>query len=234
MTRRVPVLTYHAIDDEPSVTSVSVSRFRDHVAWLRDNRWHSLILDELLRGFQTRSWPDRSIVLTFDDGFASVVDVALPELTSAGLSAIVFAAAGRLGRTGLLDPQGLRDAHKAGLEIGSHAITHVPLTSVPLRAAREEVVRSRAALEDVLGAPVRCFAYPFGDESSAIVDQVRRTYDAGFSTTLAHATPASDRGSIERIDAFYFREAASLDALSSPSRGRRWLAPRRWARALRG
>ena len=233
--RRIPILTYHAIDDESSVTSVSPARFRDHVAWLRDQGWQSLTLDTLLLGFQSGSWPDRSIVLTFDDGLASVVDTALPILAAAGLSAIVFViAANAVVTSGSRMTSGaVREAHAASLEIGSHGLTHVPLTSLPLEAAREEIVRSRAALEDVIGAAVRSFAFPFGDQSSPLVDHVRRTYDAGFSTRHAHATPASDRASIERIDAFYFRDVSSLDVLSSPH-GRRRLAIRRWARAVRG
>jgi len=235
VTKRVPVLTYHAIDDNSSVTSVSVARFGDHVAWLRDHGWRSLTLDELLRGLLAGSWPDRSIVLTFDDGLTSVVETALPLLESAGLSAIAFVMAANAVVTSgsRMDAGAVRDAHAAGVEIGSHALTHRPLTSLPLETARQEIVRSREALEDVIGAPVRSFAYPFGDASSAIVDCVRRSYDAGFSTKLAHATPGSDRASIERIDAFYLRDRSSLELLASP-KGRRRLAMRRWARALRG
>lgn len=246
MTTNLPVLTYHAIDDERFVTSISPARFRDHVSWLRDHGWRSLTLDQLLSGLETRQWPDRSIVLTFDDGFVSVLDRALPALSAAGLSAIVFAAAAHLGGTGanvsapralwsrrLLDGHGLRDAHAAGLEIGSHAMTHVPLTSLPLGAARQEIRKSRDVLEEAIGAPVRSFAYPFGDRSSPLADCVRQTYDAGFSTRLARATPSTDRASIERVDAFYFRDSASLDILSS-TRASRWLAVRRWARVTGG
>lgn len=233
--KRLPVLTYHAIADERSVTSISVAQFRAHVSWLHDNGWRSLTLDQLLHGLTAGSWPDRSIVLTFDDGLMSVVATALPILKSAGLPAIVFviAAKGVVVSGARMDVAALREAHAAGLDVGSHAMTHVPLTSLPLNHARDEIVRSRAVLEEAISAPVRSFAYPFGDQSSVLVDQVRRTYDAGFSTRLAHAAPASDRASIERIDAFYLRGAASLAMLSSP-RGRWWLAARRWARAVRG
>ena len=246
MATRVPVLTYHAIDEERSVTSVSPARFRDHMMWLRDHGWRSLTLDQLLAGLEAGEWPDRSVVLTFDDGFVSVLDKARPVLTAAGLSAIVFAAAAHLGGTGasvgapaalksrrLLNKQGLRDAYGAGFEIGSHAMTHVPLTSLPLHAAMKEITRSREALEDAIGAPVRSFAYPFGDQSAPLIDRVRSVYDAGFSTRLAHVTPASGRASLERIDAFYFRDSATLDMLSVPH-GRRWLTVRRWTRAIRG
>ena len=235
MTTRVPVLTYHAIETERSVTSISPERFRDHIDWFRDRGWRSLSVDELLRGLQERSWPDRSMVLTFDDGLAGVAKTALPILKSAGMSAVMFVmgAWDAVAPGPRMDAAAVRDAHAMGFEIGSHAMTHVPLTSLPLTTAREEIARSRAVLEDAIGSAVRSFAYPFGDQSSTLVDQVRQTYDAGFSTRLAHATPASDRASIERIDAFYFRDVSSLDRLSSPG-GRRWLAARRWARALRG
>jgi peptidoglycan/xylan/chitin deacetylase (PgdA/CDA1 family) len=130
---------------------------------------------------------EKRVVLTFDDGYEAIRTAALPLLRARGFSATVFVISGRLGgrndwdgeRPGeaLLSADSLRELHAVGVEIGSHGATHRALTSLADAELAAETAGSRAALEEILGAPVVSFCYPYGAFDARTVEAVRR---AGF------------------------------------------------------
>jgi peptidoglycan/xylan/chitin deacetylase (PgdA/CDA1 family) len=244
-TARIPILAYHSIDGGTAPTSMPAPRFRDHMQSLRDEGWRTLSLDELLDGHARGAWPGRSVVLTFDDGIANVGEHALPLLGRFGFSAILFAVSGRPGGATdwpgwpstvptqrLLDACALRDAADSGIEIGAHSVSHPHLSRLSPEDMEREIVGSQARLEDVIGRPVRCFAYPFGDAPPPAIDVVERRFAAGFGIDLAYASPRSRVSTFERIDAYYLRGRARLAGLERPST-RAWLAARAVLRRAR-
>ena len=64
------------------------------------------------------------------------------------------------------------------VEIGAHTVTHPALGPLPPSSQREEIVQSKARLEDLLGRPVMSFAYPHGDYTAETVSIVR---EVGFA-----------------------------------------------------
>jgi peptidoglycan/xylan/chitin deacetylase (PgdA/CDA1 family) len=122
----------------------------------------------------------RPVLVTFDDGFADYADVALPVLRRHGVPGTLFVTTGWLGRPGMLSGSAL-----AGLpdtEIGGHTISHPHLDTLGETRARREIAGCRAALEDLLAAPVTSFAYPHGSHRT----RTRRLVEAaGYRT--AHA-----------------------------------------------
>jgi len=245
LVARVPILAYHAVGNGPAPLSMPPDRFRDHLHSLRDGGWRTLSLAGFLAGHARGGWPARTIVLTFDDGFAHLEAGAWPEVVRCGFTAILFAVSGRLGgHSGwagwpqavepfrMMDTRALRDAADAGIEIGAHSVSHPRLSRLTPEQAEREIVGSQAQLEDAVGRPVRSFAYPFGDAPAAAVDVVARRFDAGFGIGLAFATPRSRRAAIGRIDAHYLRNRARLPDLASPPL-RAWLAARSVARRVK-
>lgn len=230
LARRVPILAYHSISDGPPPLCVSPDRFGEHVSSLAADGWSALTLDELLAGHARGGWPERSVMLTFDDGLASFAREALPRLTLAGFRATLFVVAGRLGGESdwpgwpratpserVLDAVALADLAAAGMEIGAHAVSHARLSTLSAEAAAREVVDSRRRLEDLLSRPVRSFAYPFGETTPALAALVRDQFHAGFGIRLAYASPRSRVEAFERIDAHYLRRRRTLARLRHPA-----------------
>jgi len=90
-SRRLAVLAYHAIEDR--------TRFARHIAYLRRVR-HPVSLSDVLDHLDGgRALPSRPALVTFDDGHPSVLDVALPVLTSQGVAGVAFVVSGRIGTT---------------------------------------------------------------------------------------------------------------------------------------
>ncbi|MFP3989200.1 polysaccharide deacetylase family protein [Streptomyces sp. E11-3] len=177
---------YHSVDDcsdDPYKVTVSPERLQQQLLWLRKRGLRgvsvSQLLDALARG------TGRGLVgLTFDDGYSDFVDNALPLLRHYGCHATVFVLPGRLGgenawdplgpRKPLLTAQGIRAAAAAGMEIGSHGLTHISLTHAEEHLLRAEIRDSKALIEELTGREAQGFCYPYGDVSRPLMDAVRQ------------------------------------------------------------
>jgi peptidoglycan/xylan/chitin deacetylase (PgdA/CDA1 family) len=112
-------------------------------------------------------------------------------------------AAGPAGDWPLTPEEAAALASAGPVEIGAHTVSHPLLGSMPLHAQREEIEGSKRQLEDLLGRPIRLFAYPFGrpsdytDETVALVRAAR--YDAACSNVGGPVGSGTDRFQLPRF-----------------------------------
>jgi peptidoglycan/xylan/chitin deacetylase (PgdA/CDA1 family) len=132
------------------------------------------ILDDVPGVCRDRRLP---IEITFDDGNASDVEVALRALRERGLAATFFVCAGRLGEPGYLDADQLRELADAGMSVGSHGWDHVDWRRVPDGATLDrEVIGARDRIGQVLGRSVHAVAIPFGSYDRRVWRKARRAF----------------------------------------------------------
>jgi len=112
--------------------------------------------------------------LTFDDGNASDVEIALPRLLERNLTAEFFVLAGLLGQPGRLDNDGVRELCKAGMSIGSHGWAHRNWRRLTPEQAHEEMVESLRVLEELVGQPVSRVSIPFGSYDRHVLRRLRQ------------------------------------------------------------
>ncbi|OXM59258.1 polysaccharide deacetylase family protein [Amycolatopsis vastitatis] len=112
--------------------------------------------------------------LTFDDGNASDVEIALPRLAERGLAAEFFPLAGRLGQRGYVDRDGLRELVRAGMKIGSHGWEPRDWRRLDDRHARRELTDAPKLLGDLCGQPVRRYSLPFGAYDRRVLARLRQ------------------------------------------------------------
>jgi peptidoglycan/xylan/chitin deacetylase (PgdA/CDA1 family) len=186
--RRQPSLTiigWHRLDDVPGGLSTPTEVFRGQLEALADWGARVLPLEHCNVGQAKGTLPARAVALTFDDGYASILDAAWPLLKDRGLPATLFVVSGYVdGRrrfpwdakhadaqhTRLSDIDDILQAADEGLTIGSHTVTHRWLPGLDMADLHEEMVGSRAALERELGRHVRSIAYPMGGWNRAVRD----------------------------------------------------------------
>jgi peptidoglycan/xylan/chitin deacetylase (PgdA/CDA1 family) len=86
----------------------------------------------------------------------------------------------------IVSPEEVRELAQAGVEIGAHSVDHVRLNLLDYAGALDQMRRSRAELEDLLGAPITSMAYPFGafDERS-----MRAAQEAGYELACGCSGP---------------------------------------------
>jgi peptidoglycan/xylan/chitin deacetylase (PgdA/CDA1 family) len=120
-----------------------------------------------------RRLPDRSALLTFDDGCRSMSTTALPLLQRAGHPAVLFVPTDFVGGTNTFDGgaepeepictwQELRELAARGVSIQAHSVTHRSFGDLRADEQRSELLGSKRAIEDAIAQEVTAFAYPFG------------------------------------------------------------------------
>lgn len=196
----VPILLYHGVGDCPEGPLADyvlpVAEFDEHLAVLEQDGWDVWTVADLVDHVHRRyrSVPERTAVLTFDDGFAEMADVVAPRLAARGWAATLYVTTGAVGgdsdwlgdgpgaRRPMLDWDGVVELDRAGWELGAHSVSHPELDVLGAERARWEIERSRDELADHLGHEVRSFAYPHGYHSAATRDLV---VAAGFESACA-------------------------------------------------
>jgi len=196
--RGLPVLMYHKVGDCPAGSRlrklwVSAADFRRQMDYLQRRGYTSLLLSELRDAeLGRRPWPEKPVLITFDDGYANNVEVAAPLLRGAGMKGNIFLVFETVGQHNfwhdpaaepwvrMLTWDAVARAQDSGvLEFGSHTMRHADLSRVPLDQARWELRESKKRLEDKLGREVLGFAYPYG--AGAFLPEVRAlAWEAGY------------------------------------------------------
>ena len=112
--------------------------------------------------------------ITFDDGNASDVEIALPRLLERGLTGEFFVLAGLFGEPGRLDRDGVRELLKAGMTVGSHGWAHRDWRRLDAAQAVEEITGAHRVLGELTGRPVSRVAIPFGSYDRHVLRRLRR------------------------------------------------------------
>ena len=196
------ILMYHGVADvaeDPYQLFVTPSRFAEQMTWLKRRGLRGVGIGTLIDAM--RAGRERGLVgITFDDGYVNVLDNAVPELLRHDFTATMFIISGRLGGTNewdegpvwpLMSDGQVAEVAASGMEIGSHSATHVRLSRVGADRLEAEVSGSRASLAELMGAPIRGFAYPWGSNDAAARRAVR---DAGYDYACAVETPVTELG----------------------------------------
>lgn len=124
--------------------------------------------------------------ITFDDGNASDIEIALPALQARGLTATFFLLTSRLDTPGSLGSSDVTALAQAGQRIGLHGADHVDWRQLDGAGRRREFQTARETLAALSGQPVDEAAAPFGFYDRQVVADLRQL---GFA-----ALYTSDRG----------------------------------------
>jgi glycosyltransferase involved in cell wall biosynthesis/peptidoglycan/xylan/chitin deacetylase (PgdA/CDA1 family) len=204
------VFLYHRIADDSDPLALSPGRFRRQLEYLAENHFRAVdvvtALDQLFDG----TLPPKTVALTFDDGFADVVENGEPILQEFGFTSTVFVATDVIeGRARYawnreaptLDWDSIRRLDTEGVfRFEPHSLTHSDLRLLDDERAMREIAGSKAALEGELQRPANAFCFPGGSVEMREIEMVRA---AGFRYAITCEpglnTPASDPHWIYRV-----------------------------------
>ncbi len=215
------ILTYHSISEGDSPLKISPGLFGEQMEWLRANVHVAPLRDIIAAVAGRRSLPERTVVLTFDDGFRDFYSSAAPVLRRLGLPATIFLPTGYCGRTNrwpgqpdwvveeaLLDWQQVTELARDGFSFGAHSINHPVLTELSVDQVEYEIAGSKVQIQERTGQPVESFAYPYGSWSSAVREVVSRHYQGACATAAGVVERRADPFALPRVDAHYIRRPA--------------------------
>lgn len=197
----IPILTYHQIDIPPArgtpfrSLTVHPKVFGRHMRWLARLGYRGLSMRKLMP-YLAGARSGKVFGLTFDDGFANVHRHALPVLQELGFTATNYVVAGQIGgwnawdaekgvpRSPLMEKREIAEWAAAGHEVGAHTVDHADLAGLDDEAAQAQIAGSRKMLEDLLGAPVDAFCYPYGSYRQQHAAIARAAGFASATTTV--------------------------------------------------
>jgi len=174
--RMVPVLMYHALEESEYTSGaadpgeqlyvLSANTFHVQMQYLAEYGFRVMPLAGLVNLSQ---WPEKTVVLTFDDGHASNYHLAYPILKQFAFQATFFITTGWVGRRFFLASKEIKYLAESGMEIGSHGVTHEFFSDMSKTKIREELSESHQFLCQCTGKQISSFSAPGGRISSHIV-----------------------------------------------------------------
>lgn len=199
----VPIMTYHHVNnaDPKRQDAVSPERFEWHMAYLKKHHFNVLSLRTLVQTIkQGKPLPRKSVVITFDDGYADNYEQAFPILKKYGFPATIFVIADVINTDGYLSTAQMKEMLAQGIEIGSHTRRHAYLPGILSKTLVEEIQGSKDRLEQELGVAITNFAYPnggFNEDAKRIVQQ--SDYESACTTNRGFDRFNRDRYELKRV-----------------------------------
>ena len=194
------ILCYHSVGTpEWGVNDVSPRQFARHIEVALAAGYRFVPAEEIAAG---RGGP-KDLAMTFDDGLASTLN-ALPILGAYHVPWTLFVvsewAEGRSpwGADLFLGWRGVEQCLTAGAAIGSHSVSHPNFGLLTADEAREELVRSRAAIAGRLGAAPASFAIPLGQSGNWSGAAMAEARAAGYKVVYAQSVTDRPAGTVPR------------------------------------
>ncbi len=205
----VPVLIYHQVIDgaangihRPTPYEVSIENFEAQLDFLKRNNFETLSLFELMRLSDSADFSKnkKHVVITFDDGYLDNYQNAFPLLRKRNFSATFFVIVNRIGSSGFMTWDQLREMQQHGMSIQSHTMNHQPLATLADDAIHTELRDSRAQLTEQLQCPIDFISFPHGSYDDRVLRAaVEAAYKAWCTSDFGYAEPMQREPLIPRL-----------------------------------
>lgn len=199
----IPVVMYHSIDYEKgNELRVPKEKFREQMKYLKDNAYTTLSLDELYSFIiNNKPIPEKSIVLTFDDGYKDNYNNAYPILKEFGFNATVFVITNCVDKeAAFLTSKQLKEMEKNKIDIESHTLNHDKLDKLSYDKQIETLKGSKEYLEKLLNKKIKYIGYPYGEYNDTAVKATKDTgYTMAFTTESGWANKNQGVYTLHRV-----------------------------------
>jgi peptidoglycan/xylan/chitin deacetylase (PgdA/CDA1 family) len=179
---KIPVICYHSINKDPSGKSsiiISPEKFRQHLKAIKDNGYTTLTMaqfNDYILG--DKPIPEKSVLITFDDGYKDNYTNAFPILKEFNMNATIFVISSYLDGKEYMSPSDVKEMSDYGIDIESHTVSHLRLSELSYEQQYNELKNSKEALEKLTGKPITSVAYPEGKYND---DTIKAVTEAGYA-----------------------------------------------------
>ncbi len=199
----IPVLMYHYIrnseneDQLGKNLSVSPENFEDQINYLSENDYQTIKLEdlsdpELVNISNTYAQKKKPIVLTFDDGYSDAYNEAFLVLRKYDAVGTFFIITNHVDKDRYLNESQIAEMKEAGMEFGSHTLSHPDLTKISNDDAKNQLSKSKDNFTT--------FCYPSGRFNNEVVNLVKDTgYKVAVTTKIGIANETSNLLEVPRV-----------------------------------
>lgn len=213
--RVFPIIMYHSITDVPGNNlCIPPEIFEKQIKQILDAGYTPITAGDYVKGVEGNfSFPKNPIILTFDDGYKDNYTRAFPIMKKYQVKGSIFPFTNAVDKhQNFLTSSEIKEMDASGLvDFGSHTANHVHLSEENTERVRYELTESKKFLENVLGKPVTTFCYPYGDNSPAVIKQVK---EAGYAIAFADFPGGANYKQQYLLPRYYVTPSSSLSFLN--------------------
>ncbi|WP_165905013.1 polysaccharide deacetylase family protein [Parashewanella curva] len=198
-TQATVILQYHHVSNEtPAITSVTPAQFAEQMQYLADNQFNVVPLSRVIQALKNKqSLPDKTVAITFDDGYRNIYENARPVLKKHGFPYAMFLASQpidqRINR--MMSWQQIQTIAKEKAEIMNHTYDHVHLIRKLasetkgqwLSRIKANIKKNEQTIYQRTGQSFKALAYPYGEYN---VDIMKMLSDMGYVAFGQHSGAA--------------------------------------------
>ncbi len=182
----IPAIFYHSISDTGSRLSVSPAEFRKQISYLYEKDYQSILPEELKQRLEKKN-KEKTIIISFDDGFKDNYEIARPIMNDFKMKATIFISSKYIGKKSyycrdekdrefpMMDKNEIKQIENQGWRIGSHFHSHRNLTYLKDREIIDELKKANLILKDIVFNE-RCLkiaSYPRNKKDDRVVKIVK-------------------------------------------------------------
>ncbi|UTP73135.1 polysaccharide deacetylase family protein [Alteromonas sp. LMIT006] len=205
------ILQYHHVAaNTPAITSTRPDVFAEHMAYLAEH-YHVMPLKAMIEALQSgQKLPDKTIAITFDDGYANIIENAHPIMAQYGFPYTVFVNPPAIGvARNQLTWEEIEIMEKQGADFANHTLDHLHmlnrLDNESDEAWLDRVVRNveeaERQLTEKIGYSLKYLAYPFGEYNTELKNTLTERGYVSFAQYSGGVASFSDFGAIPRFPA---------------------------------
>lgn len=201
-TKGIPVLYYHSIrPTEDNELILSPEKLKEQLSFLKSEGYTSLTLSEFSSYILNNApIPEKSFLITFDDGYMDNYDYAFPILKELNMKATIFCTTFKLDGSYYLSSEALKEMSNYGIDIQSHTVNHDDLSSLSYTDQIDTLKNSKSYLENLLNKEIYAIAYPFGNINEETLKATKEAgYTLGFITSTGLSKPSNNPLQLKRI-----------------------------------
>jgi peptidoglycan/xylan/chitin deacetylase (PgdA/CDA1 family) len=187
------ILIYHRFGDARyPTTNISTEAFAEQMVFLRDNGFTVMSLGDMITLLKNKAKiPDKTVVITIDDAYATVYENAWPILKKHGYPFTVFVYTKGVDQNygDYMNWTQLRELKEQGVDLQDHGFSHKHLAFRP-RTMDEfgyrawisgDLIKSMALFSRELGDTPRFFALPYGEYNQIVIEEAK---DLGYEAIM--------------------------------------------------
>ena len=192
--RAIPALMYHSISEVPAGWSadlcVAPGVFEEHLQYLKAQGYNVVTAPQAVILLKSRQNVMNTVIVTFDDGYENNYTEAFPLLKKYGFRGNFYVVGNDVGKEKNQDGMKkymsfaqLKEMHDQGMEVGSHSMSHDPLTSIKPELLPWEIYQPLNLFYQKMGFWISGIAFPNGAYNDTIIAEIRKyfKYEYAFS-----------------------------------------------------
>lgn len=208
----IPIFMYHWIKEDTGgyeypENMVKPTELKKQMEYLKENNYDVIWVTDI----DSLQHYEKPVVLTFDDGWADVYNIAFPIAKELNMKYCMYIITDLVGTPGYCTWEMLEEMRDSGLvQLDSHTLSHPYLDQISSDQVNDELIKSKEVLKEKLGIDSKVICYPSGQQNDYVIKVAKENYDYGLLMLGGIFNYDSETSNMHKITRIYAKRSMSL------------------------